>query len=221
MVLDAADAGTDPGWLTSLRRALVKESDSVVVRHVDRLDGPRLRALSSALQGACAPDVNRPPWVAVTLGQRAHSDELEHLLRLFPSTVEVPPLRLHLEDLPQLVSFFLARLGHGGQLACSPEAMHLLMRVSWPDNVEQLHQTLRQVVKSRRSGCIQPADLPPEARTVGRRRLSPLESLERDAIVQSLLDAHGSKAEAARSLEISRATIYRKIHEYGIVTPTS
>jgi transcriptional regulator of acetoin/glycerol metabolism len=43
--------------------------------------------------------------------------------------------------------------------------------------------------------------------------------MERDAIVQSLLDADGNKVEAARSLEMSRATIYRKIREYGIVPP--
>lgn len=52
---------------------------------------------------------------------------------------------------------------------------------------------------------------------VSRRRLTPLESMERDAIVLGLVDANGNKAEAARSLGISRATIYRKIHDYGIV----
>ena len=43
--------------------------------------------------------------------------------------------------------------------------------------------------------------------------------MERDAIVQSLLDAAGNKVKAANSLGLSRATIYRKIHEYGIVSP--
>lgn len=97
----------------------------------------------------------------------------------------------------------------------------MLMRLSWPGNAEQVLQMLRQVVKHRRTGQIQPEDLPPEARAVGRRRLSPLERIERDAIVESLVDAHGNKAKAARSLEMSRATIYRKIHDYGIVSPTT
>jgi transcriptional regulator of acetoin/glycerol metabolism len=56
---------------------------------------------------------------------------------------------------------------------------------------------------------------------VSRRLLSPLESIQRDAIVQTLLDHHGNKAKGAGSLGMSRATIYRKIHEYGIITPAS
>ena len=56
---------------------------------------------------------------------------------------------------------------------------------------------------------------------MSRRLLSPLESIQRDAIVQSLLDHHGNKAKAAQSLGMSRATIYRKIHQYGIITPAS
>ena len=48
---------------------------------------------------------------------------------------------------------------------------------------------------------------------------SPLEALERDAIVQSLLDSGGNKARAAGSLGMSRATLYRKIRDYGIAIP--
>jgi len=135
--------------------------------------------------------------------------------------VELPPLRHHVEDLHELVPFFLAKLSPEGQLTCSPEAMQLLLRSSWPGNTEQLWQVLRRVVQHRRSGTIHPDDLPPECRTVSRRLLNPLESMERDAIVQSLLDCEGNKAKAAESLGMSRATIYRKIHEYGIVAPTT
>ena len=95
--------------------------------------------------------------------------------------------------------------------------MQLLLRYSWPGNSEQLWQVLRRVVQQRRIGVIQPSDLPPECFTVSRRLLNPLQSMERDAIVQSLLQFDGNKVKAADSLGMSRATIYRKIHEYGIV----
>ena len=57
--------------------------------------------------------------------------------------------------------------------------------------------------------------------TVSRRLLVPLEPVQRDAIVQSLLDYRGSKVQTAESPGVSRATIYRKIRQYGIITPAS
>ena len=134
----------------------------------------------------------------MTLSQRHDGGELAELLRFFPSTVEVPPLRHHVEDVQELVPFFLARLVTDGRLVCSPEAMQLLVRSSWPGNIEQLWQVLRRIVQHRRTGAIQPDDLPPECRTVSRRLLSPLEAMERDAIVRSLIDWDGNKIKAAR-----------------------
>jgi len=211
-VLDAAAPGR--GWLRDVGAELAQEG-ALVIRHADRLTGATLRSLSRLLENARADGPT--PWVAVTLSQRHDGGELADLLRFFPSTVELPPLRYHLEDVQALVPFFLARLAPSGQLTCSPEAMQMLSRSSWPGNIEQLGQVLRNIVQHRRSGAIQPADLPPECRTVSRRLLSPLEAMERDAIVRSLVDWDGSKVKAAAALGMSRATIYRKIHEYGII----
>ena len=99
--------------------------------------------------------------------------------------------------------------------------MQLLLRSTWPGNVQQVLDTLRWVLKHQRTGVITPADLPPELQSLSRRRLTTLESLERDAIVMALGDAHGNKAGAARSLGMSRATIYRKVREYGILAPST
>ena len=214
-VIDAAAAG-ERGWLADVRRELLDGEGALVIQHVDKLSSGRLRALSRLLQEALAAT---PPWVAVTLSQRDDDGELAGLLRFFPSTVELPPLRHHVEDVQALVPFFLSRLVTDGRLVCSPDAMQLLVRSSWPGNTEQLWQVLRRIVQHRRSGAIQPGDLPPECRTVSRRLLSPLEAMERDAIVSSLIDWDGNKIKAAASLGMSRATIYRKIHEYGIVAP--
>jgi len=215
-VVDAAAPGR--GWLTEVRSELAAGEGALVIQHADRLSGATLRALSRLLEKARADGPT--PWVAVTLSQRHDGSELADLLRFFPSTVELPPLRYHLEDVQTLVPFFLSRLVPDGRLTCSPEAMQMLSRSSWPGNIEQLWQVLRNIVQHRRSGAIQPNDLPPECRTVSRRLLSPLEAMERDAIVRSLIDWDGSKIKAAAALGMSRATIYRKIHEYGIVAPT-
>jgi transcriptional regulator of acetoin/glycerol metabolism len=231
-VLDAADAG-DPDWPARVRAELLDGEGDLVIRHVDKLKIRRLDTLTTALDEALAAGRQHQLWVAVTLsagsadpggrppGTPRASEDLAELLRSFPSTVEMPPLRHHSEDLHELVPFFLAKLNRPGQLTCSPEAMQLLLRSSWPGNTEQLWNILKQVVQHRRTGTIHPSDLPPECWTVSRRLLSPLESMERDAIVQSLLDHEGNKVKAAKSLGMSRATIYRKIHEYRIVVPAN
>jgi sigma-54 dependent transcriptional regulator, acetoin dehydrogenase operon transcriptional activator AcoR len=218
-VLDAAEAAADPDWQVTTRREVLDGEGCLVIRHADRLGARRLHALSAALQETRAAGPQDTVWVAVTVSHGPARRDLAELLRFFPSTVELPPLRHHIEDLHDLVPFLLAKLNHYPRLTCSPEAMQILLRSSWPGNTEQLWQVLRKVVQRRRVGSIRPADLPPECWTVSRRLLSPLESMERDAIVQSLLDYKGNKVKAAESLGMSRATIYRKIHEYGIVTP--
>jgi transcriptional regulator of acetoin/glycerol metabolism len=217
-VLDAADAA-DPEWQATARRELLDSEGCLVIRHVDRLSPRRLHVLSSALQEARGAGRADTLWMAVTLGNGPAQGDLAELLRFFPSTVELPPLRHHIEDLHDLVPFLLAKLNQRARLVCSPEAMQILLRSSWPGNTEQLWQVLKRIAQHRRTGTIRSADLPPECWTVSRRLLSPLESMERDAIVQSLLDSGGNKVKAAASLGMSRATIYRKIHEYGIVTP--
>jgi transcriptional regulator of acetoin/glycerol metabolism len=223
-VVDAAEASS-PSGLARARRTLLEASGDLVIRHVDKLGLRQTHVLADALTEARARSAAGTSrlWVAVTLTERdgAKNQALTELLRLFPSTVELPPLRHHIEDLPELTTFFLGKLSQHGRLTCSAEAMKLLLRSSWPGNAEQLWQVIKRIVQRRRVGAIQPRDLPPECWTVSRRLLSPIESLERDAIVQSLLDTDGNKAKAAESLGMSRATIYRKIHEYGIVIPAS
>jgi transcriptional regulator of acetoin/glycerol metabolism len=219
-VLDAAEAA-DHDWMVRVLGELLEGEGSLVIQHVDRLSALRLQALWLALEQALAAGRKHVLWVAVTLSQSPGSGDLAGLLKFFPGAVELPPLRHHIEDLHELVPFFLAKLSPHGPLVCSPEAMQLLLRSGWPGNTGQLLQVLRRVGQHRRSGTIHPGDLPPECWSVSRRLLSPLESMERDAIVQSLLDYDGSKVKAAESLGMSRATIYRKVHEYGIVTPAS
>ncbi|MCW2891459.1 MAG: Fis family transcriptional regulator [Actinomycetia bacterium] len=228
-VLDAADAAHDHDWLSQVRTELAEGTGMLVLRHVHLLNARQVRALAGALQEARDADRDaesslgettpRGLRVAVTLDRDAARADLAALLRQFPGSVAVPPLRHHSEDLRDLVPFFLGKLSQQCRVTCSPAAMQLLLRHTWPGNAAQLWQVLKQVVQRRRAGQIMPEDLPPECWTVSRRVLSPLESIERDAIVQSLLDHAGNKIRAARALGMSRATIYRRIREYGIVTP--
>jgi sigma-54 dependent transcriptional regulator, acetoin dehydrogenase operon transcriptional activator AcoR len=213
----AAD-GADREWVAEVAEELEVSGGTLVLTDVDRLPPDLLAEVADVLEPYReSPDADRR-YVLATVA-RPDPDpapELIQLLSCFPRTVAVPPLRHHVEDVAELVPHLLARLGHGSTVTCSPESMRVLTHHRWPGNVDQLVGVLRKVLATRRSGTIGVRDLPPECLSTTRRMLTPLESLECDAIVQALLDSSGNKVEAARSLAMSRATIYRKIRDFGI-----
>ncbi|WP_433557789.1 sigma-54-dependent Fis family transcriptional regulator [Pseudonocardia xinjiangensis] len=214
-LLDADDYG--PRWIAEIIDELENGSGTLVLTHVDRLAPDGIRALADALEPHRESTDPERPWVVVTVGPGGLDASV--LLECFPRTVQVPPLRHHVEDVAELVPHLLTRLTRGNDLTCSSDALRVLMRNRWPGNIEQLYQVLRKAVARRRSGVLTAADLPPECRAITRRVLTPLEAIECDAIVDALLDNDGNKAEAARHLGMSRATIYRKIRGYGISVP--
>jgi transcriptional regulator of acetoin/glycerol metabolism len=220
-VMPAAGAG--PDWVAEVDEELALSGGTVVLTDVDQLPPELMTELADVLEPFReSTDADRPFVFATVrpLGPEP-SPELVALLDCFPRTVAVPPLRHHVEDVAELVPHLLGRLGHGHSVTCSPEAMRVLTHNRWPGNVDQLVAVLRKVMATRRSGVIGLRDLPPECRSTTRRMLTPLESLECDAIVEALVDSGGNKVEAARRLSMSRATIYRKIRDYGISVPVT
>ena len=218
-VVDVARLGD--GFAAELEAELADDAvQALVIRHVERLDANGVAATVEAMYDVIERRPAEPPWIALTLSpDGTDAKDLGELLNLFPLTVEVPPLRHHIEDVRELVPYFLNQLSHG-ELTCAPDALQQLMRSSWPGNTAELLQTLKQVVlRRRRTGVITPADLPARVQAVSRRSLSQLEALERDAIIRSLNANDGHKGRAAKSLGMPRATIYRKIHDYGIQSP--
>jgi transcriptional regulator of acetoin/glycerol metabolism len=220
-VLAAEDAGTDRGAVVA--EELASTGGTLVLTDVDLLPPSEMAALAELLEPYReSTDADRP-WVVATVRPPSGEPppELGDLLSCFPSTVVVPPLRHHIEDVADLAPHLLARVAHGNTLTISPEAMRVLTHYRWPGNVDQLVAVLRKIVAKRRTGVVEPQDLPAECWSATKRVLTPLESLECDAIVEALLDTRGNKVEAARRLSTSRATIYRKIRDYGISVPTA
>lgn len=205
-------------WLTDIGDALDTSGTLVVQAHADQLAEPDADALACLLgEHDAAADETGLSRAAITL---TNSARLANSLAVaFSRSIEVPPLRHHIDDLPDLVTHLLGQLTGTDRLSLSPQALAQLARLTWPGNVTQLRGLLGQVVKTRRSGVVTIDDLPPEARASGRRKLTPIEALERDAIVQALLDNEEKPEQAARALGLSRATIYRKVKQFGISLP--
>jgi sigma-54 dependent transcriptional regulator, acetoin dehydrogenase operon transcriptional activator AcoR len=187
------------------------EDFAVVIADVDDIDNDTLESITSML----AMRAGRG-WIAATKSFAHPSASITQLLPLFTHTVTVPALRHRIDDLEELVPLLLREITRGADVELAPDAMRQLSRLPWPGNVAQLRRVLTETVARQRSGIISADKLPPECRSITRRKLTQMEALERDAIVRSLQDNGGNKQEAARALGMSRATIYRKINDYGI-----
>ncbi|WP_228713643.1 sigma-54-dependent Fis family transcriptional regulator [Prauserella endophytica] len=220
IVRDCEGVDDFEAWAAALADEVIGgNSPAVVLQHADTLGTEGMRRLTDVFTTwqAAAP-AEAPQWVAVTLSDAPHDpDAAGWLMPFFAHTVEVPPLRHRTEDLRRLVPHLLARHAKGRHLMPSDACLRQLMRLPWPGNVRQLGRVLAEVSRHHRSGTIEVTDLPAECRTVTRRQLTQLESIERDAIVRSLAANHGNKERAAADLGMSRATIYRKIRSFGIV----
>jgi len=143
--------------------------------------------------------------------------------RLAVISISVPPLRERPEDIPWLVYGFLGHIaGEMGLDRCQiePPALDLLLRAPWPGNARQLDSCLRNAALLAGGRPICPEHLPEELLAV-HALLPPnqavsLSETERRHILQVLEQCGGDRQQAQRQLGISRATLQRRLKEYGI-----
>jgi DNA-binding NtrC family response regulator len=140
--------------------------------------------------------------------------------------IRLPSLRERPVDIPVLASRFLARYCANNGLPLdakvfSPEATSALQAYPWPGNIRELESTVARAALSAPGRSIRDTDIEflhaNTAQTVDApRRLPTLREAERAHILRVLEAASWNKKEAARLLEISRGTLYRKIVEYEL-----
>lgn len=144
-------------------------------------------------------------------------------------TINVPPLRRRISDLPLLAQHFLdlanARLGTS-VLRIEPEALSHLARYSWPGNLQELEHTIANAV-SAAPGETLTAELFTSLRATAPSSIPaaplPNETLaragaafERSYLEHVLRRAHGNAAEAARQAGLDRSNFRRLLKRYGI-----
>ena len=152
--------------------------------------------------------------------------------RLNVVTLEMPPLRERIEDIPALAEHFRNRFAEKHRKKVSgitPRAMDSLLRYSWPGNIRELENALERAVILLRNPFITERELP--AAIAGIREsgescapappppsvaaeASSLAEAERRLIFQVLQESGGNKSEAARRLGITRRTIKLKLRKY-------
>ncbi len=141
--------------------------------------------------------------------------------RLAVVKLQIPPLRTRRADIEPIARHLVRQIAR--EMNCrepviQADAMLALERRDWPGNVRELRNALEHamVVADDRER-IHADDLPP---AVAPFEEAPPESLRRadprTELLAALRDCAGSKAHAARMLNISRTTLYRRLKRVGI-----
>ncbi len=149
--------------------------------------------------------------------EKKFREDLYYRLSVFE--LYVPPLRDRGDDVDLLINFFLDhyRKQRGRtQLELSEAARTRLLEYRWPGNVRQLRNVLDSAVVLAEDDGIRPRDL--GLRDGGGDELDTLEidRWEKKLIIEALKRTDGNVPEAAKLLNIGRATLYRKIEIYDI-----
>jgi two-component system, NtrC family, response regulator HydG len=144
--------------------------------------------------------------------------------RLKVVTVEMPPLRDRLEDLPMLVQSFVNEFSttQGKRPPeITPAAMELLYDYSWPGNVRELRNCMESMVVLDKDGKIDVEDVPRYVRQPTQSDSATgvagvnLEEGEKERIRKALAMCEGNREKAAKMLGIGERTLYRKIKRFG------
>ena len=138
-------------------------------------------------------------------------------------SVEIPPLRNRRDDVLALADEFLKRYSaqaNNPLKGFTDSAQTRLRSFDWPGNVRQLQNVIQQAVLMCDSNQLTEGDLtisdestPEEAFS---EKLTLMQGVERNTIIQMLKETGGNKLEAAKRLGIGRQTLYNKIKSYQI-----
>ena len=154
--------------------------------------------------------------------------DLYYRLNVIP--IIIPPLRDRILDIPRLVKLFWENLQKKRGVyykALDYSALTALENHSWPGNIRELNNVLERVMavvtqdeinESHINTIIQGQHPGKEEFCIKKNcKLNELvESTERGAISIALVRANNNKSEAAKILGISRALLYKKLHQYNM-----
>ena len=182
-------------------------------REIMRLGESRPRKIDVRVIAA----TNRNLEQAVAEGR--FREDLFYRLRVV--ALELPPLRKRREDILSLARLFVSRVAIKLKLAAlrlDPTCLDILLNYAWPGNVRELENAIEHAAVFSVRGVILPEHLPPHITQAVSRVAVPtvgtaltLAEMERAQIHAVLNQVQGNRAEAARRLGISAATLWRKL----------
>jgi len=157
---------------------------------------------------------------------------LDFLFRINAVTINLPPLRQRIADLPVLIDYFIdhyAKVFHHTPELLSKSAVRLMQNYSWPGNIRQLENLIRSYVligseealvaeimpEAPRSGIVTEIDLsePVSLKNITKKAT---QDLERQIILKVLQENSWNRQKTAKWLQISYRSLLYKLSEVGM-----
>lgn len=145
------------------------------------------------------------------------------LYRINMLVIHIPPLRERAAELPDIVAFLLHDLGASGSVM-TDEVMHMLQAYSWPGNIRELRNILERALLLTPRGAVLRQSL--FANLTHPQRFSPntyshqtVQEVEKSHILNVLEQMGGDIVKTAKRLNISRATLYRRLQKAKTQSP--
>ncbi len=188
-------------------------------REFERLGGTRTIKVDVRLVAATNRDLR------AALEEGTFREDLYYRLNVV--AIDIPPLREHKEDIPDLVKLFLTRFcpqSPDRPITISPAAIEQLVAFHWPGNVRELENVIERACALARGAVLEPADIHLDtARTkssAASAALLPegktLDAWEDEIIREAYRRANGNKSQAARMLGLSRNALRYRLEKIGI-----
>jgi DNA-binding NtrC family response regulator len=189
-------------------------------REFERLGGTKTLKVDVRLIAATNRDLR------AALEEGTFREDLYYRLNVVP--IDIPPLREHREDIPDLVNHFLDRFTreNGKTIqTITPAAMKLLTDYHWPGNARQLENSIERAVALSSGPVIDVGDVHLDT-VQGKNNASAsvpflpdgmtLEQWEDATIREALRRANGNKSQAARLLGLSRNALRYRLSKLGV-----
>ncbi len=187
-------------------------------RQIERLGGTKTIQTKARTIAATNRDLE------AMLQDNTFREDLYYRINVFP--INLPPLRVRKEDIPNLVAHFLKKLGRD-ENSISSAALEHLMRYRWPGNVRELENVIERSLIMSSGKRIEEEDLPMHVKNIptnpGELSLAipddglSLEQVEKDLLRNALNKAGGNKSKAAKLLGITRRKLYSMMDRLGVV----
>ena len=190
------------------------------------IEDKKFRRLGAGNENEITLDARLIASSSKSLTEATHYGRLREDLysRLNTFTIELPPLRDRLEDIPALVEAFVAQSAQTNRKSVTGvdnECLEILRLFRWPGNVLQLRNVIERATIVARRPLLAAADLPVEVRRAGRKGPNfelrvgeSLDEVEREFIFKTLDFTNGNKVRAAQILGISLKTLYNRLVRY-------